>query len=280
MCPKKFYVYILIDPRNNLPFYVGKGIRHRAFMHLKLYKSDTHNKLRLHKIKKLIKMQLLPIIQIYKENLEEQEALDIETELIKKYGRICDNSGILTNFLIDSRSIFGENNPNFGNKWSNEQKENLRNKKLGKIGHKHTEEHKKYMSSIQPKHSFYSVDSNTCEVKKWESLSQFIKFFGLKDASGIIQSLHNYSCKIKNYYLRELDYNNIEDYKIKNVETFKLECDKHKNIYKKTIQKDLNGNIIKIWNSRSEVVKAFGMKFPTFCQAIKNKKIYKGFIWE
>ena len=280
MSHNKFYVYILIDPRNNLPFYIGKGIRHRAYMHLKLYKSDTTNKLKINKVKKLLKMNLLPIVQIYKENLEEQEALNIETDLIKKYGRICDNSGILTNFLVDSRCLSGENNPNFGNKWSTEQKKNLSDKKVGKTGHKHTEEHKMYMSSIQPKHSFYSIDINTYNVIKWDSIMEFKKFLNLKQHCNIIQSLHNYACKIKNYYLRELDYKNIENNKIKDINSFKDECNRHKCFYKKTIQKDLMGNIIKIWNSRKEAIDFYDMKASSLTQAIKFKRTYKNFIWE
>src|SRR5574344_2263819 len=29
-----FYVYMLIDPRNNRPFYIGKGVNNRIFDHL------------------------------------------------------------------------------------------------------------------------------------------------------------------------------------------------------------------------------------------------------
>ena len=30
----RFYVYVYSDPRNNQPFYIGKGIGNRAFAHL------------------------------------------------------------------------------------------------------------------------------------------------------------------------------------------------------------------------------------------------------
>lgn len=33
---RKYYVYCLVDPNNNLPFYVGKGINNRVFTHQKL----------------------------------------------------------------------------------------------------------------------------------------------------------------------------------------------------------------------------------------------------
>jgi hypothetical protein len=33
--PDKYYVYLLIDPRNGLPFYVGKGKGRRCYAHEK-----------------------------------------------------------------------------------------------------------------------------------------------------------------------------------------------------------------------------------------------------
>ena len=38
----KYYLYCLIDPINNLPFYVGKGCGNRAFSHLKNLKNQNN----------------------------------------------------------------------------------------------------------------------------------------------------------------------------------------------------------------------------------------------
>ena len=38
-----FYVYCLIDPNNNEPFYVGKGIGSRGDNHLELKSKDYDN---------------------------------------------------------------------------------------------------------------------------------------------------------------------------------------------------------------------------------------------
>jgi hypothetical protein len=40
-----YYVYELIDPRNNLPFYTGKGKEERMYLHVKKVKNNSmHNK--------------------------------------------------------------------------------------------------------------------------------------------------------------------------------------------------------------------------------------------
>lgn len=281
MSNTKFYVYMLIDPRTNLPFYIGKGVWHRAKMHLQLYKSDNHNNMKTNKIKKLYKLGMKPIVKIYKNNLHEQTALDVETKLIKKYGRICDKSGILTNVVIDSRCISGKNNPNYGNKWTNKQKSHLSKLKIGKPGYKHTEEHKKYMSSIQSKHRFYSINPNTYEVILWDSVCAYKKAHNLSRNSSLYQAFNSMSCMVQGEYLREIDYDNIENGKIKDIKRFQLECDPRQHSWKKTIQKDLSGNIIKIWNSRKEIIEEYSdMVFSSLSTSITHKKPYKGFLWE
>jgi hypothetical protein len=79
-----FYVYELIDPRNNQPFYIGKGSGNRAYYHLSLnakhlniYKENLINKIR--------ENNLEPIVNIIKYFENESDAYSLETELIKKY---------------------------------------------------------------------------------------------------------------------------------------------------------------------------------------------------
>jgi hypothetical protein len=93
---KNYYVYIFIDPRNNLPFYVGKGNRRRMKAHFepnRLAEISPKNS----KIKKILSEGLEVTIEIYKTGLSSEEACEIEKELILKYGRVNLGTGILLN---------------------------------------------------------------------------------------------------------------------------------------------------------------------------------------
>jgi len=95
-----YYVYALIDPRTDLPFYIGKGKYQRAWKHLR----ETKNTYKNNKIRFLKKNGYeIPIIKLY-ENLDEGTAYYMETLLILKYGRYGkDENGILTNVIIQMK---------------------------------------------------------------------------------------------------------------------------------------------------------------------------------
>jgi hypothetical protein len=59
-----YYTYIYFDPRDNLPFYVGKGHGKRAFHHLKQWTLKTRNH-KNNRIKFLLTQQTPPIIRAY-----------------------------------------------------------------------------------------------------------------------------------------------------------------------------------------------------------------------
>ena len=100
---KKYYVYILLDPRyDNQPFYVGKGCGKRANTHLNETKNNTENILKFNKIEKIRKDGFEPIIEYHSTDMLEKDAYDLETQFIQKYGRIIDG-GILTNICLDNR---------------------------------------------------------------------------------------------------------------------------------------------------------------------------------
>ena len=93
-----YYVYILIDPRTNKPFYVGKGKGNRAKFHLKETIETTINIRKYNKIQSILKNGLEPKIVYHAIELTEVDAYNAEANLIKQYGRKgYDTHGILLN---------------------------------------------------------------------------------------------------------------------------------------------------------------------------------------
>jgi len=99
-----YYVYQIVDPRNNQPFYVGKGKGRRAKTHLWKI-PETRNAYKENKIADIRKSNLEPRIEYIAENIiDETLAYNIEAVLIKKYGRKgYDKNGILSNVCLDNR---------------------------------------------------------------------------------------------------------------------------------------------------------------------------------
>jgi len=102
-----YYVYAYLDTRkpgyyiydelnfNYEPFYIGKGKKRRYKNHLCL-RSNMENYF-YHKLNKIINEGFEPEIIIIRDNLTELEAFEYEKEIIKKIGKIVNNTGSLTN---------------------------------------------------------------------------------------------------------------------------------------------------------------------------------------
>lgn len=159
----KYYVYAYYDPRNNQIFYIGKGCNNRWKDHLKETKEKTDNILKWRKINSIREDGFEPIISKLHENLEENNAYDVESKLIKTYGKIGEG-GLLTNCCVDRRppkqtgpkselqkkkmsesywnrvSQPGYIHPSKGKICSEAERESSRQANLGR---KHTEEHRR-----------------------------------------------------------------------------------------------------------------------------------------
>lgn len=86
----KYYVYRLIDPRTNTPFYIGKGSGRRAWQHL----SRSYGHRNLHKQERVRDIRSSggePLVDIIRDQLSECEALEMERALIVEHRAILTN---------------------------------------------------------------------------------------------------------------------------------------------------------------------------------------------
>ena len=96
------YIYAIYDPREALPFYVGRGVGDRVFSHLK----DSHNKEVDSKILMLRNQGLEPVIKILIHGLNTKQARAAETVAIAMLGK--DN---LANKVLSGGSSFTNVSP-------------------------------------------------------------------------------------------------------------------------------------------------------------------------
>lgn len=91
-----FYVYGYFDPRTDVCFYIGKGQRDRAWVHLRILKKkpDTHFYRRL---SKMMREGVIPKVILLSVGLTEKQAFTQEQQLIASFGRLDIGTGTLCN---------------------------------------------------------------------------------------------------------------------------------------------------------------------------------------
>jgi len=148
-----YYVYVYIDPRDHVPFYVGKGSNNRAWDHLRETSKTTENIAKYQKIQSIRNAGMEPIVEFAYENIhDENEAYLLEDELIQHYGRTqLDHDGVLTNVCLGNKppKNVGKNNGMYGRHRTDSEKQAVSIANKGKIpwnkGKKRTEEEKQAM---------------------------------------------------------------------------------------------------------------------------------------
>lgn len=78
----EFYVYALINPNNNKPFYIGKGVGNRVFNHQNCAIIDDYSNLKLDTIREILSCGQKVEHIIIRHGLTEKEAFEIEASLI------------------------------------------------------------------------------------------------------------------------------------------------------------------------------------------------------
>lgn len=288
-----FYVYSLLNPITNKPFYVGKGSNDRYKEHFR----ECFKKKRSHKlstIKNIVNQNLDVLIQINIETIDEKFALQKEVELIRFWGRRDIRTGILTNLtdggegvsgFISTRDISGENNPMFGKTHTPEARQNISRKnkeRIEKFGaRKHSEEHKQKLrdnnaGGVATSKEIYQIDTLGNIVAKYKSSRSAGKSTGINFSN--INACANYkgeSVCVGGFYWRFIDDPNIVDSKLVNFE----ELNKLRTRTKSIQQIDSERNVLNTWSSLKEASKETGFPISNISTAVNHNKKYNGFYW-
>ena len=185
--------------KNNEAFYVGKGKNDRCFFHLKENWRNTKNYTKHSIINAIQKGGYEPKIIKIISNISETMALDIEQFIIDSFGTIKKQDGPLTNLVTEGwkrtygtkedayrkiseaqkknwsdpssiyndpefrkrffRDMSGDNNPNYGNRWSDEQKKHLSEYRKGRCSGGENS-NAKVWKLISPEGMMYDIHGN------------------------------------------------------------------------------------------------------------------------
>ena len=128
------YVYMLVDPRNNQPFYVGKGRGRRCYFHSWEAKHTDRVTYKLAKIRKIQRLGMSIIIRKVEQNVSDEQAKDLECLMISEFR----DAGIdLTNLTDggDGRAGYkpsAETIAKTRHDWTDEQKKRISESLKGK----------------------------------------------------------------------------------------------------------------------------------------------------
>jgi hypothetical protein len=132
------YVYRHIRIDKNEPFYIGISNSNKSY-----YRADKKDR---NNLWSKITSKTKYIVEILLDDLSWEQACEKEKEFIKLYGRINNNTGILTNLTDGGEGVLGYT-------FSEEQRKKLSESHKGKpnnqLGRTHSEESRKKMSFAQ-----------------------------------------------------------------------------------------------------------------------------------
>jgi len=257
----KFYVYVYLDPRKKSnykygefefdfePFYVGKGSGFRDKCHLNEYNLNFISSYKNNKIKKILSENLSPIIIRVKKNLLENDAFNLEVELIRLIGRNDLGLGPLTN---------------------------LTNGGDGISGYKFSDD---FLDTKKVKVKQFSLNGEF--IKEWESIDLVKKEFGYGSITDV--------CRLKRFSLNNFiwrysddieNISNLQDFISKYHErTYNIRSINGKTNNKKIIEYDINKKTTKEWHSLSEANKFYGVSTSAISQSIIKNSVCLNKFW-
>ena len=109
---KNCYVYLHYTIDTNKIFYIGIGTHDLIKYHSKYTRAMECSACSRNYLWRRYYLKHGRRVEIYKDNLTEKEAKEIEIYLIEKYGRIINKSGILCNISAGGEGRFKDNSNN------------------------------------------------------------------------------------------------------------------------------------------------------------------------
>ena len=274
-----YYVYAYLDPQKPgifnyegmkfsfEPFYIGKGTKGRCYSGIRDKKSSR----KVSKINSIIKKGEFPIIIKIEEGLTNKESQEKERLYIKKIGRIDLGEGPLTNMTSGGD---------------------------GGLGIKHSEEWKKILSKpvlqfslagefLNEYPSIKEAAVKTGIIKQNISSNLTGKY---KTAGGFIWKYKDLSLTLQGHLKKSFEMPKHSDKTKKKMSLSAKKGDDHhmkKKIgannsrSKKIVQKNLEGEIIKVWDSMSDIKRELGFSPSNICRCCQGSvKRIGGFKWE
>jgi hypothetical protein len=274
-----YYVYVYLDPQKPgvfnyeeiefsfEPFYIGKGTRGRCYSGIRDKKASR----KVSKINSIIKKGEFPIIMKIEEGLTNKESQEKEISYIKKIGRMDLELGPFTNMTSGGD---------------------------GGLGLKHSEEWKKILSKpilqfsldgefLDEYPSVKEAAEKTGIVKQNISSNLTGKY---KTAGGFLWRYKDPLLTLQGHLKKSFEMpKHSEETKKKMSSSAKKGEDHHmKNKMginnprsKKIIQKSLEGDEIKVWNSMSDINRELGFTPSNICRCCQGSvKRIGGFRWE
>ena len=260
-----YYVYQLIDPRNNSIFYVGKGKNNRMYVHenyVKRGRLPNGNKNLFEKIKEIKDLELNIIYTKVFETDDEKLAYEYENMLINKIGKenLCN--------VIDDKLLIGMCDNTKNSNW---------------YFNMNTNEYRLFKSNEEIPVGFTKGSPRTkmAMQKWWRELSDEELTLYKNKMSESLKNSEKHKLILKtDEYKKNLSEGLLNSDRFKNYNKRRVgskrgnykQTDKIINRRKKSVILDEQGNIIKTFDSLSEVAEYFNIKISTASVWIKNGK--------